>query len=95
MVAWPRSSWTYFGWTFFEQEQGGTRMPEIVEADVRQIGSLQERNETPLAQIGWIDRSAGGCGEDEPLIFVQISQTFYIFHLVRKVLPESFHGLRR
>ncbi len=54
----------------FEQEQGGTCVAEIVEANMWRTSPLQERSESSLTQVGRVNQAADVCGEDEPLILV-------------------------
>ena len=61
-----------------EQEQGGTCVPEIVEADVGETSALQERREAPLSEVRRVDRRPGfGC-KDETLVAVAVSEGFHL-----------------
>lgn len=49
------------------QEQGGGRVPEVVEADAAEAGLLEERGEG-AGEVGWVDRSALHGGEHVPVV---------------------------
>lgn len=53
------------------EEEGGARVAQVVEGDLRQAGALQERREGPLAEVGGVDQGSALRGEDEALIPVE------------------------
>jgi hypothetical protein len=54
------------------EEEGGACMPEIVEGDLRQTRTLQERREATLSEVGGAYRGSGCGSEDEALILVDL-----------------------
>ena len=63
---------------FFSEKQRGTGVPEIMEADVWELRPLQERRERTSPQLRRVDGSASVRGEDEPLVFITVSQHLYV-----------------
>jgi hypothetical protein len=60
-----------------EQERG-TGVPEVVEADVGETGLLEERRETTLSEVGRVDRGPDLRGEDEAMVAVEVSCRLYL-----------------
>jgi hypothetical protein len=53
-----------------EQERRAS-VTQVVEGDLRQIRTLQERREGPLAEVGWVDEATTLTCENEALIVVE------------------------
>lgn len=49
------------------QEQGGGRVPEVVEADAAEASLAEERSEG-AGEVGRVDRPALRCREHEPVV---------------------------
>jgi hypothetical protein len=68
------------------KEQRSARVPQIVEADRRQVGALQERRERPLAEVRGVDERPNFRGKHEALILLQVAQALHLLHLAPQVI---------
>ena len=67
-------------------------MPEVVERDPRQSGSLKDRFEGPVTEVRGVDGIAALSGEHEILIPIETTSLELPFGLVCQVTLEGFHG---
>lgn len=62
------------------QEQGGSGVAEVVEADGPESRLVEEAAEA-AGEVGWVERSAGGGGEDEAVVRPARSSDLAFFFL--------------
>lgn len=87
----PSISETTLGLTRLESRS----VAEIVEADRRQAGPLQERLERTVSKVGRVGDRARLRSENESARLVELAYPLYLLQLAREVGPERGHGARR
>jgi hypothetical protein len=65
---WPGISLTSLGWMPRAKPQRGGAVAQVVEADPRQSGPLQQRIVTPLLEVKRVKGLAHGVREDQPVV---------------------------
>jgi hypothetical protein len=70
-------------------------VPEVVEADVRETGSLQERGERTLPEVRGVDRAARLRGEDQALVLTEPGELAHLPELALAVCLKDFQGAGR
>src|SRR5215212_7997879 len=74
------------------QEQGGARMPEVVEAGMgRKTGTFEKPREGAVSEVGGVDETTRLVGEDETARVVERAHLLHLFELAREVGLEGFH----